>query len=71
MTISQFVISRRRTRHLTQRGLAERAGVSAEYIRKLELDQITNPTVSTLVALAAALSVAPSELLQYFTKETP
>lgn len=43
--------------------LAALSGVSAETIRNLESRRITNPHVSTLTGLAAALAARPSELL--------
>ncbi|MBN1174497.1 MAG: helix-turn-helix transcriptional regulator [Micromonosporaceae bacterium] len=52
----------RRQRELTQEGLAERAGVSVDLVKKLEQHQRDSARLSTLEALASALDVALSEL---------
>ena len=48
---------------LSQAGLAERAGVSREYIARLETGH-HNPTLSTLEKLAKALKVKVGKLLE-------
>jgi transcriptional regulator with XRE-family HTH domain len=50
-------------RGLSQRELAERSGVSREYIARIELGQ-HDPTISTLERLAAALGVRVRRLLE-------
>jgi transcriptional regulator with XRE-family HTH domain len=50
-------------RGLSQRGLAERSGVSREYIARIELGQ-HDPTLSTLEKLAKALGVRIERLLR-------
>jgi transcriptional regulator with XRE-family HTH domain len=52
----------RAKRKMSQRELAERSGVSREYIARIELGQ-HDPTVSTLEKLAEALRVKVSRLL--------
>lgn len=48
---------------MTQEELAERAGVSADTVKKLEQGQRTTARISTLTALAKGLGVTPSALL--------
>jgi transcriptional regulator with XRE-family HTH domain len=56
-------MKRLRARHgLSQAGLAERAGLSTQYIAALE-QQKKGPTLQTLDALAQALGVRVSDLL--------
>lgn len=66
MTLRQVMTKRirewRAKRKLSQRELAERSGVSREYIARLELGQ-HDPTVGTLEKLAKALGVPVSALL--------
>ena len=49
-------------RALTQRELAERAGISTNALNRLELDK-AEPHMSTLRKIAKALDVEPTELL--------
>ncbi|MGW4229815.1 helix-turn-helix domain-containing protein [Streptomyces sp. NPDC004980] len=53
----------RRRRKLTQEGLAERAGVSVDVVRKLEQGVRSTARLTTLNALARALDVEPSTLV--------
>ena len=53
----------RAKRGLTQRTLADRSGVSREYIARIELGH-HDPTVSTLEKLAKALGVKIGRLLE-------
>jgi transcriptional regulator with XRE-family HTH domain len=53
----------RRDRKLSQYALAKAAGVSREYVRKLETGG-SDPTVGMLARLAKALGVAVTELLE-------
>ncbi|HVF02111.1 MAG TPA: helix-turn-helix transcriptional regulator [Rubrobacteraceae bacterium] len=49
-------------RALTQRELAERAGISTNALNRLELDK-AEPHMSTLRKLARALDIDPTELV--------
>jgi transcriptional regulator with XRE-family HTH domain len=53
----------RNKRGLSQRELAERSGVSREYIARLETAR-QDPTLSTLEKLAKALGVKVARLLE-------
>ncbi|MFE2016983.1 helix-turn-helix domain-containing protein [Streptomyces sp. NPDC059499] len=53
----------RRRRKLTQEGLAERAGISVDVVRKLEQGVRSTARLTTLNALAGALDVEPSNLV--------
>ncbi len=53
----------RKERGLTQEQLAERSGLSQQYLSGLERGQ-RNPTIVTLYEIAAALGVSHLELLQ-------
>ena len=59
MTIKRL----RKEQGLTQEALAKRAGVTREYITRLELGR-HDPMFSTLVKLAKALNVNVRELLE-------
>lgn len=50
-------------RDLSQYALAQKAGVSREYVRKLEAG-LYDPTVGTLEKLAKALGVRGTKLLE-------
>jgi transcriptional regulator with XRE-family HTH domain len=52
----------RTRRALTQRELAERAGISTNALNRLELDK-AEPHMSTLRKLARALEIDPTELV--------
>lgn len=60
--IAEAVREWRRVRGLSQRALAERAGIGYVIIARLELGQ-TDPRLSTLRKLAEALGVSVPELL--------
>ena len=61
---------RRKGLGLTLEQLAERAGMSANYLGSVERGTV-NPSVSTIVALAQGLGVAPGELLGEVQQLTP
>jgi transcriptional regulator with XRE-family HTH domain len=48
---------------MSQAGLAEKSGVSREYIARLELGQ-QDPTLGTMQKLAKALKVKVTELVE-------
>ncbi len=54
----------RRRSALTQEELAEKAGVGIVTIRRIEQGEITEPRVSTLRKLAAALGISTRDLLE-------
>jgi transcriptional regulator with XRE-family HTH domain len=54
----------RRTAHLRREELAERAGVSADLVQSLEQGRTGNPTLRTLLRLAAALSISVAGLVE-------
>jgi len=54
---------KRRAASLTQRELADRAGVDFSYISKLENDRLPPPAADTVVKLAALLGCSAEELL--------
>ena len=53
----------RTKRGLTQTALAKQAGISREYLARLEIGQ-QDPTLGTMTKLAKALKVRVVELLQ-------
>ena len=56
--------TRRKALGYTQEQLAREAGVTMNYVARLERDEIADPHVSTLAAIArAGLGVPTSELL--------
>ncbi|MCO6010095.1 helix-turn-helix domain-containing protein [Actinoallomurus purpureus] len=63
LTIGERVAKLRRQRHLTQAELAERSGVSVDLIRKLEQNQRRSTRIGSLQAIAGALDVQVSALL--------
>lgn len=60
--MGQRLKAARKAKGLTRYALAKRAGVSREYVRKLE-DGESDPTVGMLLRLATALGVKAAELL--------
>jgi transcriptional regulator with XRE-family HTH domain len=53
----------RQANEQSQAGLAKRAGISREYVRKLEAGH-SDPTIGMLQRLAKALGVPVTELLE-------
>ncbi|WP_131804044.1 helix-turn-helix transcriptional regulator [Pseudofrankia sp. BMG5.36] len=64
LTLGDRIGQIRRRRSMTQEELAERAGISADVIRKLEQNRRTTAAIKTLHAIARALEVETSELLK-------
>ncbi|WP_373686785.1 helix-turn-helix domain-containing protein [Streptomyces lunaelactis] len=62
-TIGDRVARLRMRRKLTQEGLAERAGLSVDVVRKLEQGVRQTARLTTLNALARVLDVEPSTLV--------
>lgn len=67
-TLSKHMRERRRSLGLTQEQLADKSGLSSNYIAKLEMEKRI-PSVSALVSLSRALEVKVSELLSEETGE--
>lgn len=63
---------RRRSPGLRRQDLAERAGISVEYLTRIEQGRDRNPSASVLIAIADALCLAASERnhLRYLAKIT-
>ena len=54
----------RENAHLTQEKLAEKAGISLDYLGKIEV-QINKPGLKTLIKLATALDVPMKSLFDF------
>lgn len=61
-TLGAVLAGRRRVLGLTQREVAERAGISAQYLNDIEHDRRSPRIDATLLALAAALDHEPAYL---------
>ncbi len=62
MKFGQEIRRRRRSLGMTIEELAERSGLTPNYVGTIEIGQ-RDPSLSTVVALARGLSVAPAELV--------
>ena len=62
--ISTNVRNKRLDLHMTQKDLAEKCGLSTNYISRIERADVS-PTVDTLEKLAKALKVDSSEILPF------
>jgi transcriptional regulator with XRE-family HTH domain len=60
--LGRRIAEQRDEAHLTVADVAERAGMSPQYLRYLESSPAANPTPATVTRLAAALDVTPSSL---------
>jgi len=54
----------REKQHLTQEALAEKSGISQDYLGKIEVC-INRPGLKTIYKLSEALNVEPYELLKF------
>ena len=61
MSLGDAVKLARRAQNLTQKDLADRLGLSRNYIAQIEMDRKT-PTFSTLTRIAVALDTTPGAL---------
>jgi len=61
---SQALKRLRAEKNLTQEELAQRAGVDYKYLQKLEGQNPSSPTLSTLAKLASGLQIPLVELIQ-------
>lgn len=72
MTFGQRIKELRRERSLTQRQVAERAGVDFTYLSKMENDRLEHtPSIKTLQDLARALEADELELMELANKLPP
>ncbi len=60
--LADQVFNRRRTLGISQGELADRAGISRNYVSLIERAEASNLSINVLNHLAAALSVTPAEL---------
>ena len=60
--VGRRIAEQRTEAHLTVTDVAERAGMSPEYLTYLETSPAANPTSATVIRIAAALNVASSAL---------
>ena len=63
MTLAQFVRAKREEKNWSMRELAEKAGVSHTEIARIEKGERTNPSASMLRAIATALHIPITQLL--------
>lgn len=61
--LSQNIVAQRHALHLTQEKLAERAGISVNFLSKLERSASKSVSAETLQRLANALEISMEELL--------
>lgn len=72
MTFGQRIKELRRQRNLTQRQLAEQAGVDFTYLSKIENDRLEHtPSIRTIRDLARALEADELELMGLANKLPP
>lgn len=72
MTLGEYIKELRRQRHLTQRQLAEKAGVDFSYLSKIENNRLEHtPSIKTLQDLARILEVDELELMELANKVPP
>lgn len=62
-TFGEVLREKRRASGVSQRRLAELAGVDFSYISKLENDRLPAPSAETVVRLANAIGASPEQLL--------
>jgi transcriptional regulator with XRE-family HTH domain len=72
MTFGQYIKELRNQRGLTQRGLAEKAGVDFTYLSKIENDRLEHtPSIKTLQDLAQVLEIDELQLMEKANKLPP
>ncbi|HZU67015.1 MAG TPA: helix-turn-helix transcriptional regulator [Ktedonobacteraceae bacterium] len=72
MTLGEYIKELRRQHHLTQRQLAEQAGVDFSYLSKIENNRLEHtPSIKTLQDLARILEVDELELMELANKVPP
>jgi len=62
-TFGQLLRDLRRSKEVSQRELAAKAGVDFSYISKLENDRLPPPAADTVMRICEVLGVPPNELL--------
>ncbi len=62
-TFGQTLRELRRSKSVSQRGLAEKVSVDFSYISKIENDRLPPPAADTIVKICKELGVPPDELL--------
>lgn len=62
LALGHAVLSERKRRHLSQEELAHASGLHRNYVGRLERAEV-NPTYDSIVRLALALEMKPSELV--------
>lgn len=62
-TFGQALRELRRSKDITQRGLAEKVGVDFSYISKIENDRLPPPAADTIVKICSAMEAPPDTLL--------
>lgn len=67
--LSQNIVKQRHALHLTQEKLAEKAGMSVNFLSKLERGASRTVSAETLQRLANALEISMEELLNSINKE--
>jgi transcriptional regulator with XRE-family HTH domain len=72
MTLGEYIKELRHQRRLTQRQLAEKAGVDFSYLSKIENNRLEHtPSIKTLQDLARVLEVDELELMDLANKVPP
>ncbi len=72
MTLGEYIKELRHQRRLTQRQLAEKAGVDFSYLSKIENNRLEHtPSIKTLQDLARVLEVDELELMELANKVPP
>lgn len=69
--VGEAIRHHRKQRGLTQEELAERAGIAATSVVRLESGEVKAPRLSTLHKLSEALSINPTELVQLVSAVRP
>ncbi|NPV89967.1 MAG: helix-turn-helix transcriptional regulator [Firmicutes bacterium] len=63
LTFGTLLRIKRREAGLTQRELAEKAGLDFSYISKIENDRLPPPATDTVIRICHILNIPPQELL--------
>ena len=64
MGVDRNIAKLRQAKNLTQRELAERAGISVNYLSRIEVGSCPKPHAKTLSRIAYALDVTMDKLLR-------